>query len=175
VSARRAFAAIVLGALLVTGLSAPAAGHHGHQNSLWAARVATAKFHSIARAEAAGYGEFRDAAGIACIDDPAGGMGVHYVNGDLVTDPRERATAPEALVYEPTRHGLRLVAVEYIVFKKNWDATHSDPPTLFDQEFEEKLGADRYGIPEFYELHVWLWRHNPSGLFEDWNPGVVCP
>lgn len=23
-------------------------------------------------------------------------------------------------------------------------------------------------------LHVWLWRGNPSGLFEDWNPTVSC-
>lgn len=23
-------------------------------------------------------------------------------------------------------------------------------------------------------LHVWLWKHNPNGMFEDWNPNVSC-
>ena len=29
-------------------------------------------------------------------------------------------------------------------------------------------------LPDFYELHLWLWKSNPSGLFEDWNPRVSC-
>ena len=28
--------------------------------------------------------------------------------------------------------------------------------------------------PAFYELHVWAWRDNPSGVFVDWNPRVSC-
>jgi hypothetical protein len=27
----------------------------------------------------------------------------------------------------------------------------------------------------FYTLHVWIWRHNPSGMRADWNPEVICP
>ena len=27
----------------------------------------------------------------------------------------------------------------------------------------------------FYTLHVWLWGHNPSGMFAHWNPEVTCP
>jgi hypothetical protein len=34
--------------------------------------------------------------------------------------------------------------------------------------------ANRYGIPAFYELHAWLWKLNPRGLFDDWNPRVTC-
>jgi hypothetical protein len=29
-------------------------------------------------------------------------------------------------------------------------------------------------IPAFYELHVWAWKNNPSGMFTDWNPNVSC-
>jgi hypothetical protein len=51
------------------------------------ATAGTAGFHDVGKAEAAGYGEFRDAQGIACIElSGTGGMGVHYVNGGLVGD-----------------------------------------------------------------------------------------
>jgi hypothetical protein len=26
-----------------------------------------------------------------------------------------------------------------------------------------------------YDLHVWLWKHNPAGLFAPTNPNVKCP
>jgi hypothetical protein len=26
-----------------------------------------------------------------------------------------------------------------------------------------------------YDLHVWLWKSNPEGLFSPTNPGVKCP
>lgn len=25
------------------------------------------------------------------------------------------------------------------------------------------------------DLHVWTWKHNPSGQFSEWNPTVHCP
>jgi hypothetical protein len=102
-------------------------------------------------------------------------MGVHYVNGALVGDGAVDLERPEALVYEPQKNGrLRLVAVEYVVFQKAWDEQHSEPPSLFGQPFELMEAGNRYGLDPFYELHVWLWKHNPSGLFEDWNPRVSC-
>lgn len=27
---------------------------------------------------------------------------------------------------------------------------------------------------EEWLLHVWVWKHNPNGMFEDWNPNVSC-
>src|SRR4051794_36741514 len=94
------------------------------------ARTGTAAFHNVNTAKDAGYGEFTDAAGIACIDDPTGGMGIHYANLGLVLDGQIDASTPEVLVYEPEPNGrLRLVAVEYVVFQADWDATHDDPPT----------------------------------------------
>jgi hypothetical protein len=35
--------------------------------------------------------------------------------------------------------------------------------------------GNRYGLPSFYELHAWLWKPNPSGVFADYNPRVHCP
>jgi hypothetical protein len=33
---------------------------------------------------------------------------------------------------------------------------------------------NRYGIPAFYELHIWAWKDNPRGTFADFNPNVTC-
>ena len=33
---------------------------------------------------------------------------------------------------------------------------------------------NRFGLPAFYELHVWAWKNNPSGMFYEWNPHVSC-
>ena len=102
-------------------------------------------------------------------------MGVHYMNGALVGDDIVAAATPEALVYEPQENGrLRLVALEYIVFQDAWNATHDGVPSLFGQDFEPMSAPNRYAAPALYELHVWLWKHNPEGTFEDWNPRVSC-
>jgi hypothetical protein len=160
-------------AVAIAASQATAAAKPG---DLSTARAATAGYHNNDAALAAGYGEFKDAQGIACIEQPgAGGMGIHYVNGALVGDAAVKAATPEALVYEPTPNGrLRLVAAEYIVFQDAWDATHSSPPSLFGQPFELIESPNRYGLPPFYELHAWIWRPNPSGIFKDWNPSVSC-
>jgi hypothetical protein len=28
---------------------------------------------------------------------------------------------------------------------------------------------------EHYDLHVWLWKKNPAGLFSPTNPDIKCP
>jgi hypothetical protein len=58
------------------------------------------------------------------------------------------------------------VAIEYIVPIPMWSG--SEPPSLVGQEFERN---DALGL---YALHLWLWRHNPNGMFADWNPKVSC-
>jgi len=145
-------------------------------SALDAARSETAKFHRLDVAKASGYGLFVDANGIACIDLPgAGAMGIHFVNGDLVGNPAIDATKPEALVYEPEQNGqMRLVALEYIVIKSAWDATHSGPPSLFGRTFNLTLSPNRYGLPDFYSLHAWIWKHNPVDMFAPWNPEATC-
>jgi hypothetical protein len=168
-----------LAAALALAVLCPAgavAADRGHGSDLAKARKASAPYHRLAAAKADGYGLLTDAAGIACIDNPGvGGMGVHYVNSELVADAAVDSAAPEALVYEPGRRGrLRLVAVEYVVFQQAWDAVHDSPPELFGREFHLIPEPNRYGLPAFYELHAWLWKHNPRGMFDDWNPRVSC-
>ena len=140
------------------------------------ARTATRHFRDLRAAKAAGYGPLVDAKGIACIDMPGmGAMGIHYVNSMLVGDAEVNPTTPEALVYEPRRHGrLRLVALEYVVFQEAWDSAHDSPPELYGRTFELVEAGNRYGLDPFYELHAWVWKKNPRGMFDDWNPHVKC-
>lgn len=165
---------IVVVVAVAIGVSTSATAAFAHQSTLSVARAGTAPYHDVNAAT--GYAQFADKDGIACIDNPGvGGMGVHYVNLAGVVDPTVDAAAPEALVYQPQPDGRRrLVAVEYIVFRAAWDATHASPPSLFGREFELLASPNRYGLPPFYELHAWIWKHNPRGMFDDWNPLVSC-
>ena len=167
----------LLSAMLVTSvvLSAFAAVASADTGSLGRqidqVRQATAQDHQVANAQAAGYAQF-----LGCIDEPGqGAMGIHFVNGNFVGDTVLNPLQPEALVYEPGEHGqLKLVALEYIVFQAPWDAQSSTLPTLFGQTYHLVTSPNRYGLPAFYELHVWAWKNNPSGTFYEWNPRVSC-
>jgi len=166
-------------ALMAGTASAVAAASRGGANApdnLAGLRASTDAFHSIAVSEQRGYLLLRDAKGIACIDMPGtGGMGVHWANSMLVNDPAIVATRPEALVYAPMPDGtLQLAALEYVVIKSAWDATHHHPPALLGHRFNVTPAPNRFGLPSFYSLHVWVWEHNPAGTFEMWNPRVVC-
>lgn len=171
----------LLGPLLVLAVIGGAAGvayaSHDHGgDSLAKVRQATKQFRSLTVANRANYGLLVDAKGIACIDMPGmGAMGVHYVNGDLVGDGEIQALTPEAVVYEPDSDGRpHLVALEYVVLKDAWDAQHDSKPSLFGQGFDTTLAGNRYGLPAFYSLHVWMYKHNPAGMFAMWNPDVTC-
>ena len=131
-------------------------------------RGAVAPFRDLEAAEEAGYGKFLD-----CFQHGAAlGMGQHYVNGDLVGDDVLDPLQPEALVYEPREDGsLILVAMEYLVFEDQWQ--EEEPPTLFGQEFALKTNIP--DTPPVWALHIWLFTHNPEGLFADYNPIVMCP
>jgi hypothetical protein len=151
----------------------------GGQSSVAVARQATARFHDLKVAEAAGYTiHVQDLSGATCIDNGAvGAMGDHFANGALLLDGGViDAAAPEALVYEQRNNGTyKLVALEYIVFQTDWEtAGHTSPPALFGRTFDFTDSPNRYGLPPFYALHAWIWKPNPSGLFFAWNPTVEC-
>ena len=164
---RKALFTLILVVMMAGGVVYPALADSGTQDQLAQLRNATAKYHKIPIAQAAGYNlvpglDF-------CFDNPGvGGMGYHLINVsllDTVVDPLK----PEALVYAPRPNGkLQLVAVEYVVPITAWDAANSQPPTLYGQTFErnETLGV--------YSLHAWIWKPNPLGMFNDWNPKVSC-
>lgn len=179
------FVGLALLALTISVI--PVAAAAGGQSDVAGARAATAAFHDLDAADAAGYvARVADLAGITCIesDDPeAGGMGVHYLNPSLVPELFDataaaaiEASTPELLVYAPGPNGqLRLVALEYLTPKAAWDASHAAPPALFGQPFDETAAGNRYGLPDFYSLHAWIWNPNPTDLFAPYNPKVTCP
>lgn len=153
---------------------APPGDFHLHR-ALSDARKATARFGDVNVAIAANYVKFPDLAG-DCVAQPGqGGMGVHYLNPALV-DAELDPLRPELLVYRPTPRGaLELAALEYVVPALVWDAQHAQPPSLFGHPFHLLRVPNRYGLDApLYTLHVWLWEHNPDGLFNDWNPQVHC-
>lgn len=193
-----------LGLAVLLGYAAPVGAHDGDtalstevRSLLDEVRGATARYSDLPTAEEAGYGKFLDC---FTMGDEMG-MGQHYVNGELVGDDVLDPLQPEALVYEPREDGsMILVAFEYLVFADVWDpgSTGSAAPTLFGlgQDFHLKLptysprvarraptlfGQDFHlktnipGTPPVWALHLWLWTHNPEGLFADYNPTVSCP
>jgi hypothetical protein len=166
---------IVLSAAIGIGLASTAAGGDGLAAE---ARAATARYHSITQADAAGYGPFP--AGVPlheCIMalDSSGGMGIHWVNGSLL-DTALDERAPEVLVYAPRGNGsLELVALEYVVFAEPWAQAHgSTTPTVFGEDLTLVPAPNRYEIPAFWQRHIWLYEDNEAGLFADFNPAVTC-
>ena len=133
-----------------------------------AAQLAAAGYQDVQTAEAAGYASSLDTLG--CFQDSKlGGMGVHYINQSLM-DATVDITKPEALVYELDADGkiAGLVAHEYIVPVDAW--TSPTPPSLFGVSFHH------HPTLPLWVLHTWLWKDNPTGIFQDWNPAVrQCP
>ena len=133
-------------------------------------RRATKDFLDVNAAIAAGYGP----AG-GCVSGPENGaMGLHFANPALVGDGLLDADQPDILMYELRNGRMRLLGVEFLVIAEAWHKTHPETPSLKGQQFHYVGSPNRYGLPPFYELHVWAWRENPSGTFVDWNPRVSC-
>ncbi|MEV4099186.1 hypothetical protein AB0J42_02910 [Nonomuraea sp. NPDC049649] len=106
-----------------------------------------------------------------------GAMGYHYVNERLVNDPKIQLLRPEILVYVPDGKGGReLGAVEYFRIDRDQRiATSDDRPKLLGHEFQGPMGPHENGMPIHYDLHIWIFKENPKGMFEQWNPAVRCP
>ena len=135
---------------------------------LTSAALANAAFQDVEAAEAAGYASTMGDLG--CFENAdSGGMGLHYLKQELM-DAALNINTPEALVYELDANGevAGLVAHEYIVPFDAW--TVPDPPTLFGRDLH------RHTTLPLWVLHAWIWKDNPSGMFEDYNPMVrLCP
>ena len=154
-------------------------------------RQATARFHDIDEAYAAGYTTSNE----PCVASPAGAMGVHAPNLPLIGDPALIPTQPELLIYLPKKNGeLQLVAVEYlkVALVRNiatgavapwfghepWDPAMyqlvGPAPQLFGQTFQGPMPGHTPTMPWHYDLHAWIWAPNPNGMFAEWNPALTC-
>ena len=103
-----------------------------------------------------------------------GGMGVHFLNLQLV-GPTLDPAKPQVLIYEPHGDKLRLVAAEWFVPVQ---AAGGARPTIFGKQLEGPMEGHHPLMPEglhHYDLHVWLWKTNPAGVFAPTNPAIKCP
>jgi hypothetical protein len=165
-------------AALVLAISQVAIVAAAADGELQAARAASARFNSLGQAADAGYGPLP--AGVPLHDciaalDGSGAMGFHWLDGALLDTTLDPAQ-PEVLVFAPDGQGnLKLAALEYVVFQEPWIAEHGAAvPELFGRPFDVVGFPNRYEIPAFYALHVWLWESNPDGIFSPFNPAVSC-
>lgn len=122
---------------------------------------------------------------VACIEYPKGasegsmryapgGMGVHFLNFGFV-GPTLDPSKPQVLIYEPVGDSLRLVAAEWFMPA---EVAGSSRPKVFGKELEGPMEGHQPLMPvgfHHYDLHVWLWKNNPEGVFSPTNPAVRCP
>lgn len=105
------------------------------------------------------------------MDYPKGAMGIHFVNLTVQGPPDPQK--PNVLIYEPDGGKLRLVAAEWLVPV----AAAKERPSLFGQPFQGPMEGHEPLIPQefhHYDLHAWLFKDNPLGMFSPTNPNVTC-
>ena len=169
--------------LAVLGLSFPpspavhaqehSAVHDGSQAGalVKVVRESTERFRDVKVAEAEGY-----ALTFGCVSGGEyGAMGLHYVNFPLVLDGVLDPARPEIVIYEPLPNGgRRLIGADYLVLASDWHAKNPAPPELMGQLLHLFESPNRFGLPNFYTLHVWAWKENPTGTFSNWHAKVSC-
>lgn len=111
---------------------------------------------------------------VGCISKPSGGMGIHFLNPQLIT-PVPDPMRPPILLYESVGDELRLTGAEWFV---PLATGIKERPQLFGRPFDGPMDGHEPLMPaelRHYDLHVWLFKPNPAGLFNSVNPDVVCP
>jgi hypothetical protein len=111
---------------------------------------------------------------LGCVEYPTGGMGIHFLNPALV-GPVPDPMRPPVLLYEPHGDTLRLVGAEWFI---PLATGVKGRPSLFGQPFDGPMEGHYPLQPKelhHYDLHVWLFRANPAGMFKSSNPDVRCP
>lgn len=165
--------ALVALAAVSAGPTGAAPGSHDSQvnKDLAAARRATAKYHNVANAEAAGYINTHE-----CVALPNGAaMGIHFVKPPLFGDGTVSVEEPEILLYVPSGNRLKLVGLEYWSPDADQDlTTDSDRPFLFGRGFDGPMEGHDPQMPRHYDVHVWVWHGNPDGMFAQFNPSLSC-
>ena len=166
------------------------------QDELNAIRAATAKYQDVKVAEKDGYVlpmQMCVTASMEGVPAQLGAMGLHYIRPDLLkitgAQPRVNGvgthtdfTKPAILIYEPQPDGaLKLVAIENLVWAKAWhEAGNKKAPSYNGFEYyymhnnPETAADEAHGFEPHYELHFWLYRDNPDGMFAQFNPAATC-
>jgi hypothetical protein len=122
---------------------------------------------------------------VGCVDFPTGGtehgameykpgaMGVHFLNMAYVS-PKLDSTKPQVLLYEPVGDRLVLVGAEWFVPTE----VSKTPPTILGHQLMGPMEGHAPIMPaelHHWDLHVWLFKDNPNGMFSPTNSAVKCP
>jgi hypothetical protein len=146
---------------------------------LQAARTALAKYSDPLVAVKDGYFST-----VACIDFPKGAvdgpieyppgaMGVHFLNPANI-GPQLDPAKPQVLIYEPVNGKLVLTAAEWLMPVA---VANGKAPMIFGQTLAGPMDGHEPIMPaelRHYDLHVWLWKDNPRGVFTSTNAAVKC-
>jgi hypothetical protein len=171
----RAIWALLLLGVAIAAMSGQIAHSQPQRNSqslIEKVRNATARYRDINVALAEGW-----APATPCVSGPdAGAMGVHFNQPARKADGTVSGDAPQFLIYEPMADGaMRLVGVEFLVTVSDWENKNGAGPAVLEGNLMNLIPTpNRYGLPAFYEMHVWAWEDNPKGTFADWNTRVNC-
>lgn len=166
-------------ALVAANAGAQASSGAAAAADLQAARAALSKYSDPIVAVRDGY-----LSTLACVDFPqsvqdgpisypAGAMGVHFLNAANI-GPKLDPTKPQILIYEPQGNKLVLAAAEWFVPVQ---VAGDTPPSIFGQQLAGPMDGHEPIIPaslRHYDLHVWLWKDNPKGIFTSTNSTVKC-
>jgi hypothetical protein len=107
------------------------------------------------------------------MDYKPGAMGVHFLNMGLV-GPKLDSTKPQVLLYEPVNGKLVLTGAEWFMPSQ----LSKTPPTILGHQLMGPMEGHAPIMPaelHHWDLHVWLYKNNPNGMFEATNPAVKCP
>jgi hypothetical protein len=146
---------------------------------LQAARTALAKYSDPLVAVKDGYFST-----VACIDFPKGAMdgnieyppgamGVHFLNPGNI-GPQLDPAKPQVLLYEQVGGKLVLAGAEWFVPVA---AAGDKVPAIFGQTLAGPMDGHEPIMPptlRHYDLHVWLWKNNPRGVFTSTNAAIKC-
>jgi hypothetical protein len=146
---------------------------------LQAAKAALAKYSDPLAAVRDGYFST-----VACIDFPKGAVdgpieyppgaiGVHFLNPANI-GPRLDPAKPQVLIYEPVGDKLVLAAAEWFM---PVEASGGKAPSIFGQTLVGPMDGHEPIMPaslRHYDLHVWLWKDNPKGMFTSTNAALKC-
>ncbi len=151
----------------------------GMSADVQAARSALAKYSDPLVAIRDGY-----LSTLACIDFPKGAtdgpvvyppgaMGVHFLNAANI-GPNLDPAKPQVLIYEPVGDKLVLTAAEWLM---PVEVAGGVVPSIFGQTLNGPMDGHEPIMPatlRHYDLHVWMWKNNPRGMFVSTNSAVKC-
>jgi hypothetical protein len=121
---------------------------------------------------------------VACVDFPhrgkdgpvdytPGAKGIHFLKPAHI-GPQLDPAKPQVLLYEEVDGKLKLTGAEWFMPVA---AAGGKAPAIFGQTLAGPMDGHEPIMPaalRHYDLHVWLYKDNPRGMFTSTNAAVKC-